>query len=294
VVYACKTESGDQVLTTQIPASLKAEQGTGRITTVNEKCELMKREINVGPVLVRVNWLVVACIAIVSGTCFRLGLWQLDRAAEKVALIEAVQIEQKRDAVAIESIPAHQLEERHTRLSNLHVSLVGEYVDKKNIFIIPRFFGGEPGVGVVTPFRLQSNNQLVLVDRGWAGGALPSSSQTDLKTSGQQRLTAQIHLSDVPTMTSSVQLDDSDWPQRVRHLNVDALSSALNEQLFPYPVRLTADQPGVLIRSWPAVTVNVKTNIFYALQWFSFAIIILVASLLASSNIYSLLRKSKP
>ena len=67
----------------------------------------------------------------------------------------------------------------------------------------------------------------------------------------------------------------------------------LGEDIFPYPVRLNEDQPGVLIRHWTAVTANSNANISYAIQWFVFASAIVIVSLFTSSNIVSVLRKKE-
>ena len=71
--------------------------------------------------------------------------------------------------------------------------------------------------------------------------------------------------------------------------------SYFDSPLFPYVIRLGVDQPGVLVRHWPAVTSNTSQNFSYALQWFSMAIALLMVSLILSSNILALVKqKIKP
>ena len=53
-------------------------------------------EVKLGPVLIRINWLVVAGIVLSAAGFARLGIWQLDRASEKTALQTAMQQEQQR------------------------------------------------------------------------------------------------------------------------------------------------------------------------------------------------------
>ena len=55
--------------------------------------------------------------------------------------------------------------------------------------------------------------------------------------------------------------------------------------------RLTADQPGTLVRHWPAVNIDVNQNLFYAVQWFSFAFVVLIIALFASSNLWQIMRE---
>ena len=85
-------------------------------------------------------------------------------------------------------------------------------------------------------------------------------------------------------------MNTSSWPIQMRGLDMDVVADLLEEELFPFVVRLTADQPGVLVRNWPAVNVNINMHLGYALQWFVFALAVLAGSLLASTNILSLMR----
>ena len=71
---------------------------------------------------------------------------------------------------------------------------------------------------------------------------------------------------------------------------VAMLESIFAEPLFPYLVRLTEEQPGMLVRHWPETTVDIDTHLSYALQWFTFAVMIAIAALFASSNLLALMR----
>ncbi|MDG1233036.1 MAG: SURF1 family protein [Pseudomonadales bacterium] len=244
-------------------------------------------ELKLGPVLIRVNWFVVAGIVLIAAGFARLGFWQLDRASEKMALRAAMQQEQQKEAINIEEI----ILIRDGTIPNLHVTLAGEYINEKSFLLVPQSYNGELGFGVITPFRLQNSNRIVLVDRGWI--TVAAGVQLDFGlVAGPRQLTGQIHLRS-SSPGSDERPDASSWPVQIRRLDVDALSEILGEDLFPYPVRLNEDQPGVLIRHWTAVTANSSANISYAIQWFVLAAAIVIVSLLTSSNILSVLREKK-
>jgi cytochrome oxidase assembly protein ShyY1 len=76
----------------------------------------------------------------------------------------------------------------------------------------------------------------------------------------------------------------------MRSLDMEVIAEILGEPLFPYEVRLTAEQDGTLVRHWPAVNADVNQNLSYAVQWFSLGLLVLFASILASSNLWALLR----
>ena len=101
---------------------------------------------------------------------------------------------------------------------------------------------------------------------------------------------AQVHVPPPNVRVIPSQIDTNHWPLRMRSLEIDVISEILDEEIFPFEVRLTAEQPGVLVRHWPAVYADVNQNLSYAIQWFTFGLIVIFASILASSNLWSLLR----
>lgn len=224
----------------------------------------------------------------------RLGLWQLDRAAEKVEAQDALVVESSLNAEPIEDIPTGHLHRANPELQNRHVSLRGEFVNDRSILLLAEFFQGMIGFGVVTPFRLESTDQLILVNRGWTTGILPPDTPPDLRpVSGSVEITGQIYVPPENERVLASQIDASVWPLRMRSLEFDVITDIIGEPLFPFEIRLTEGQDGVLVRHWPAVNADVNQNLSYAVQWFSFALLVLFLSLLASSNLWSLLRGSE-
>ena len=90
------------------------------------------------------------------------------------------------------------------------------------------------------------------------------------------------------------QVDPSQWPLRLRTLDFAVVEEILGEPVFPFQVRLTEDQAGVLVRHWPAVVADVNQHLFYAVQWFSFGLIVVFVALLASSNLWQLMKGRDP
>lgn len=255
----------------------------------------LKSEINLGKLQIRWNWLIAACVVATALGLGRLGVWQLDRAAEKVAAQQELMEELETNATPIEAIPAGHLHWANPELPNRHVSLVGEYINDRTILLLAEFFNGQIGYGVVTPLRLASNNQLVLVHRGWTTGILPPDTPPILRpVEGPVDLKAQIYVPPQDARVIPSEIDPNEWPLRIRSLEFDVLEDILGEPLFPFEVRLTADQPGVLVRHWPAVAVDINQHLFYSLQWFLFATIVLAIALFASSNLWQLLKGVDP
>ena len=251
----------------------------------------LTRQVRLGPLEIRLNWLILACVLITALGLGRLGIWQLDRAAEQVEAQRALQAELRETAPPLQSLTPAELHPSHPELANRHVSLRGEYLNERTILILAEFFDDQIGYGVVTPFRLASDGSLVLVARGWTTGILPPGTPPYLNpVEGPVEITGQIHVPEPDRRIIGGEIEAGEWPLRVRSLEPDIIADILGEPVFPYEVRLTEDQPGTLVRHWPAVNINVNQNLFYAVQWFSFALIVLIAALLASSNLWQLLK----
>ena len=255
----------------------------------------LQTRFSLGKLEVRWNWLIAACVIMTALGLGRLGVWQLDRAAEKVAAQQQLLLDQAANAIPIEEIPAGHLHRANPDLPNLHVALEGEYLNDKTILLLAEFFNSQIGYGVVTPLRLRSTGALVLVHRGWTTGILPPDTPPILRpVSGPVSIKGQIHVPAANARVIGSEIETGEWPIRMRSLEIGVIEDILGEPVFPFEVRLTADQPGVLARHWPAVAVDVNQHLFYSLQWFLFASAVVLIALFASSNLWQLLKGSDP
>lgn len=249
------------------------------------------RRVHLGPLTLRINWVVFACIVATIGGLVRLGIWQLNRAAEKIAAQAAVEAEARRSPRPIESLTSAELEASNPQLRNLHVALDGVYDNDHTILVLAQFLDDQIGYEVVTPLRLDSNGGLVLVSRGWTTGILPPNTPPMTQpVAGPVRLLAQIHVPPAGQRIPPSQVDASQWPLRVRGIEIPIIEATLGESVFPFVVRLTPDQPGMLARHWAEANADVDTHLSYALQWFTFAVMVLLGSLFAGSNLLELMR----
>tara|TARA_Y100001978_G_C23602901_1_gene389667 strand:+ start:161 stop:961 length:801 start_codon:yes stop_codon:yes gene_type:complete len=248
-----------------------------------------------GSFRINVNWPVAACVLITAASFMRLGLWQLDRAAEKVAAQNELLAELQENAEPIESIPLGHLHPANPELQNRHVRLTGEYWNDRTVLLLAEFFESQIGYGVVTPLRLSSNNQLVLVHRGWTTGILPPDTPPFTRpVHGPVDIDGQIFVPSGNARAIENRIDASQWPVQMRELDIEALAKILGESIFPFEVRIVANQAGTLTRHWPAVQPEINQNLSYAIQWFSFGLAVIFIALLASSNLWMLLKGKDP
>jgi len=251
------------------------------------------REFQMGALQIQINWLITACVLATALTFLNLGIWQLGRAAEKVEAQEALELELEQSAGPIEDIPQGHLHRANPAMQNRHVQLQGEYVNERTILVLAEFFDGQIGYGVVTPFRLAGTGGLVLVHRGWTSGILPANTEPSIRPfEGAVEVNAQVYVPPPNARVIPSEINPNKWPLRLRSLEIDVIANILGEEVFPFEVRLTEDQAGVLVRHWPAVYADVNQNLSYAIQWFTFGLIVIFGAILASSNLWSLIRGS--
>src|SRR3954471_6990482 len=92
----------------------------------------------------------------------RLGIWQLDRLAQRRAFNSSLNTRMAQPPLPLTgaAIDPEALEYRR-------VEVRGVYDPAQEIVLRNRELDGTPGVHVLTPLRLSGSNIAVLVDRGW-------------------------------------------------------------------------------------------------------------------------------
>jgi surfeit locus 1 family protein len=212
----------------------------------------------------------VVLLATVVGVLItaRLGLWQLDRAAQKIALQTALQQRSTLPALGnvqlAAALPA--LESQFHR----SVQLRGTWMPERTVFLDNRPMAGRVGFDVVTPLQLMGRGDAVLVQRGWVPRDLLD--RTKLPT--------------VPTPLGEVEVVGrlAPAPSRLYEFvhggtglirqNLDPGDFAREIGVALRPVAVLQTQPPAsgddgLLRQWAAPAVDVQKHHGYAFQWFA-------------------------
>lgn len=194
----------------------------------------------------------------------QLGLWQLDRQQEKRALFERFE---NAPRLTVETALARN--ERFAR-----VEAAGRYDTQRHILLDNRILNGRPGVHVLTPFHLTSGVTL-LVNRGWLPLAADRRSLPAVPTEAGPQLIRGILNSPPsggPKLGAADELHPRHWPQLVTYLELNAVSSALDQPLAPWVLQLDqADPGGFGGRQWQPAVMEPTTHGAYAVQWFALA-----------------------
>lgn len=192
-----------------------------------------------------------------AGVCVRLGVWQLDRLAERRRV--NADISGRRVApplvVGTASALADSLWQRRVRVRG-----APDYARER--VWSGRTFDGTPGVAIVTPVRL-ADGSAVLVDRGWA----PS---PDARTVDQ----AGVREADTLDLTGLAVRA----PRARGAVDPAALADSFPYRLAPLVVQWLPDDgrwsaSRVPLRRWEAPALDDGPHLWYAMQWFAFAAI---------------------
>lgn len=197
-----------------------------------------------------------------------LGAWQLRRAAQKIALQDALDSRARLSTLTASELArsAAQAEAQHYR----PVHLRGRWLPERSVFLENRQMAGRVGFYLVTPLRLEGRDDAVLVQRGWVPRDLRE--RTLLPT--------------IATPPGIVEVDGHIAPPPARlyefapsttgviRQNLDLGEFRLETGLLLAPLSVQqADSASAagdgLLRQWPRPAVDVQKHYGYAFQWFA-------------------------
>ena len=210
----------------------------------------------------------------------RLGFWQLDRAAQKLALRDQIQQRATLPVLMPSELPrsAEAAAQQHYR----RVVLQGRWLGQHTIYLDNRQMNARPGFFVVTPLLL-ADGTAVAVQRGWLGRDFIDRSRLApvATTDGTVQVAGRL----APPPSKLFQLGGADAGLIRQNLDLDAWALEIHQPLRPWSVQQTDE--GVapvaaagpvpvdgLSRQWPAPAVDVGKHHGYASQWFSLCALI--------------------
>lgn len=187
---------------------------------------------------------------LIAAACVGLGVWQLDRLAQRRA--------RNAQLAARLALPPLQVAARNISADSARQRRVvarGSFDFARERVWPGRSFQGTPGVALVTPLRLPDGSE-VLVDRGWVPS--PDAFHVDRQAYRE---------ADTATVEGLALV-----PPRGRD-DVDPSG------FLPFVIQQEGPPPaGGLPRRWPPPALDNGPHLAYAIQWFSFAVIVLVGT----------------
>ena len=192
-----------------------------------------------------------------------LAMWQLDRAAEKVALLELFE----GDAPYSRVSNFESLEEFD------RIQLDGHFLQDRQILIDNIVLNSRPGYYVITPFKPNTSHPLLLVNRGWVRKTGPAGELPSLDVDGKLRILRGLvgHLPRVAIRPGEAFEGSDDWPRVGVYPNRDEISKELGEPLLPLLLLMAPDSEDGFVRQWQPDVSGPMTHYGYAFQWSAMA-----------------------
>ena len=197
-----------------------------------------------------------------------LGAWQLRRAAQKVALQDALDSRARLGPLAAAELPrsAEQVADQQYR----PVQLRGRWLAQHNVFLDNRPMGARVGFTLVTPLQLDGRPDVVLVQRGWVPRDLRDRALLPAIATPTEAVAVAGHIAPPPARLYEFAPSSAGLIRQNLDLAEFTLETGL--PLAPLSV-LQADSPSTagdgLLRQWPRPAVDVQKHYGYAFQWFA-------------------------
>jgi surfeit locus 1 family protein len=207
-----------------------------------------------------------------------LGLWQLDRAAQKDALHASIEARAQEPALA-----ARQLQ----GLDQVHrlVQLQGQWLPHSTVFLENRPMGGRAGFFVLTALQLP-DGRTVLVQRGWQPRDLRDRTLTQAVPTPAD-VPVQLHARVAPPPSRLMDFEGGQLGLLRQNIELEGYAAEFRlpallpislQQLEPAQMCAYASCTEVLDdglkRDWTVVGSSADRNRGYAVQWFSLSALV--------------------
>lgn len=218
----------------------------------------------------------VVLVAALAGAAVtaRLGVWQLDRAAQKEAL--QATLERRAEMPAVGTAELGSIAGADTELLYRRVRLRGHWLSERTVFLENRQMNGRPGFIVVTP--LQWPGGAVLVQRGWA--VRDNDDRARLPAIATPAVEVEISGRTAPPPARLYEFSDAASGPIRQNLVPEKYAREIGLALLPVSVLQDDDDEGGvaandgLLRKWPPPAVDTQKHYGYAFQWFSLSALI--------------------
>ncbi|CAA0114958.1 Uncharacterised protein [Halioglobus japonicus] len=230
------------------------------------------------------EWRIALFTAILVPLMISLGFWQLHRAEEKGAMAAAFDAREQQLPAPLASL----WEQSEESLAYAPVRLHGRFLPDAYFLLDNQMREGQVGYEVLGVMQLQSGDS-VLVNRGWVAGTADRQTLPLVPAvEGPVEITGHLYVAPgTPFLLAEQQLEGG-WPKRIQAVEMDKLIPLVTAlqagKVFPYPVRINADERGALLTDWQIVNMSPAKHSAYAVQWFAMAAVLFVYYLIRSFN----------
>jgi len=202
----------------------------------------------------------------------KLGLWQYHKALLKQNIQTAFSRSEQINELGSDLIQNPEIYQYKK------VKISGEYATQYQILIDNQVEQSQAGFHVITPLKINSGNQYILVNRGWIAGNAKHTEIPVVDTpSGVVHVEGMLWLPSAKIFTleekSQADITSKGWQTVWQNLDMQKYKKSVPIQVLPLIIKLDSNSTaGGFVRNWQMPADRIATNLGYAYQWFGFAI----------------------
>lgn len=217
--------------------------------------------------------LVIAC----CGIFITMGCWQLSRYEENKQLaqqLSSLSNQQAKPLAHFFKVKPHPWQK---------VTLSGRFIVNENVLLAHQVYKGVPGYHLLALFLPVGSKQFLLVDRGFVSKKTWLEKHKSLNFGVEEHFLPLTGVIYYPSHKGFVlgKVVMQDKGQLVaQKIAIKNIAKHLEKPLFPFVVLLLPKTVGHLGGALPGHGVNPLKNLNYAIQWFLFALVLVVGVLI--------------
>lgn len=203
-----------------------------------------------------------------------LGFWQLDRAAQKEALQAAMQAQAGKAPLDNAAVIALASQGRMQESGVLYhpVRLQGNWLADKTVYLDNRQMQAKVGFYVLTPFRLEPQGQVLMIQRGWVPRNFAHREQLPDVQTPDGAVTVEGDIALAPSKLYAPG-EPGEGPIR-QNLDLEQYRRQTGLPLEAFTVRELGPPSQGLSRQWPVINFGIEKHYGYAFQWFALSLLI--------------------
>jgi surfeit locus 1 family protein len=226
------------------------------------------------------RWILATLLVIAAAAVMvRLGIWQLDRLDLRRAFNARVQAQMSQPQL---ELAGDALSADLASMEYRSVSVRGQYDFSRQVALRNQAWDNQAGVRLLTPLKIEGSDNYMLVERGWVPGIESTPEEwRQYDEPGIVEVRGIIRRSQSkPDFGRRADLlpAPGEEPLRLWHFaNVEGIASQLPYPLLPVYIQQAPDLSWMALpyRSLPELELTEGPHMGYALQWFSFAALLL-------------------
>lgn len=222
-------------------------------------------------------WWTTLLVLAAVGVMVRLGLWQLERLAQRRAFNARVLAQQTQPPL---ELVGAALAADLAAMEYRTVTVTGSYDHSQEVLLRNQVRNDRLGVHLLTPLRIAGSGQAVLVDRGWVPAEQAAAAlRAQFAEPGQVTVRGIIRRSQprpdfggVPDPPTAPGGRLEAW----NTVNLERIAQQTGDPLLPIYIQQAPDPAwaGLPARSQPVLDLTEGSHLGYAVQWFIFAVIL--------------------